>query len=51
MQTKYDKKVNGAFNDLWTLHRNFFESTNFFNYTVQGYLNKESDEKGISLFK
>ena len=50
-QTKSDKIVNAAFNNLWMLYRNFFEDSSFFNYTVQGYLNKESEEKGIRLFK
>ena len=51
MQTKSDKKVNAAFNDLWMLYRNFFDDSSFFNYTVQGYLNKESEDKGIKLFR
>ena len=51
MQSKYDKKVNSAFNDLWVSHRNFFDDCSFFNYTVQGYLNKEPEENRIKLFK
>jgi len=49
-EIKEDPKLNKAFTDLWLLHRNFYPNTNFFNYTVQGYINKATEEKKYKLF-
>ena len=32
------------------MHRNFYPNTHFFNYTVQGYVNKATEEKSYKLF-
>ena len=47
---KEDPKINKAFNELWLYHRNFYNNIHFFNYTVQGFLSKENEDKGYKLW-